>query len=86
MTKKKMTLLAVLSAFVMNAEAQSEKTEKTVDLNPVTVTGTGTYHKADNTPIAVKVITAKELKDAQASSLQDALSKLSSDITTSTNG
>ncbi|MDO4957909.1 MAG: TonB-dependent receptor [Prevotellaceae bacterium] len=86
MTKEKMTFLAVLSAFVMNAEAQSEKTEKTVDLNPVTVTGTGTYHKADNTPVAVKVITAKELKDAQASSLQDALSKLSSDITTSTNG
>lgn len=74
---------AVFAALSANAQTQSDKT---VELNPVTVTGTGTYHKADNAPIAVKVITAKELKDAQVSSLQDALGKLTSDITTCTNG
>ena len=83
MKKEKLLFLTVISALVVNANAQSDKA---VELNPVTVTGTGTYHKADNTPIAVKVISAKELKDAQVSSLQDALAKLSSDITTSTNG
>ena len=61
MNKEKILFLTIISAFVANANAQSDKT---VELNPVTVTGTGTYHKADNTPIAVKVISAKELKDA----------------------
>ena len=83
MNKEKILFLTIISAFVANANAQSDKT---VELNPVTVTGTGTYHKADNTPVAVKVISAKELKDAQVTSLQEALTKLSSDITTHTNG
>ena len=83
MKKKKIVYLAVMTAFAVNVNAQ---TDKAVELNPVTVTGTGTYHKADNTPIAVKVISAKELKDAQVTSLQEALTKLSSDITTHTNG
>ena len=83
MRKEKIIFLTVMSALAVNTNAQSEKN---VELNPVTVTGTGTYHKADNTPIAVKVISAKELKDAQVSSLQEALTKLSSDITTHTNG
>ena len=83
MKKKKIVYLAVMTAFAVNVNAQ---TDKVVELNPVTVTGTGTYHKADNTPIAVKVISAKELKDAQVTSLQEALTKLSSDITTHTNG
>ena len=83
MRKEKILFLTVMSALAINTNAQSEKN---VELNPVTVTGTGTYHKADNTPIAVKVISAKELKDAQVTSLQEALTKLSSDITTHTNG
>ena len=70
MKKKKIVYLAVMSAFAVNVNAQ---TDKAVELNPVTVTGTGTYHKADNTPIAVKVISAKELKDAQVSSLQETM-------------
>lgn len=59
---------------------------RSVVLNPVVVTGTGTYHKADNSPVAVKVISANELKNAQVTSLQEALSKLTSNITTHTNG
>lgn len=82
---KKKTLLVAAAMTVLAANAQTQ-TEKSVELNPVTVTGTGTYHKADNTPVAVKVITNKELKDAQVTNLADALSKLSSDITTHTNG
>jgi len=68
------------------AQTQSVETEKTVDLNPVIVTGTGTYRKAENSPVAVRVISAKELKDAQATSLQDALNRLTTNITTHTNG
>ena len=56
------------------------------DLNPVVVTGTGTYHRADNSPVAVRVITAKELKDAQVTTLQDALSRLTTNVTTHTSG
>ena len=55
-------------------------------LNPVVITGTGTYHRMDDSPLAVKVISAKEIHDAQASTLQDALSKLTTTITTHTNG
>lgn len=56
------------------------------ELNPVVVTGTGTYHTADNSPVAVKVISAKELKEVQATNVQDALNKLTSNITLHTNG
>ena len=57
-----------------------------IDLNPVVITGTGTYHKNDDSPIAVQVISAKQLRDAKATNLQDALSKLTPNITTHTNG
>lgn len=66
------------------AFAQSATTSH--DLNPVVITGTGTYHRADNSPVAVKVITAKELKDAQVTSLQDALTRLTTNVTTHTSG
>lgn len=60
--------------------------DRSTTLNPIVVTGTGTYHKVDNSPVAVTVISAKELKDAHVSTLQEALSKLTSNITTHTNG
>lgn len=55
-------------------------------LNPVIITGTGTYHKAESSPVEVKVISAKDLKSANVTSLQEALTKLSTNITTQTNG
>ncbi len=55
-------------------------------LNPVVITGTGTYHRADNSPVAVKVITAKELQNAKVSTLQEALARLTTHVTTHTNG
>lgn len=70
--------------------AQTTKTHhdslRAVALNPVVITGTGTYHRADNSPVAVKVITAEELQNARVSTLQDALSRLTTHVTTHTSG
>ncbi len=79
------SLVMLLSA-TYNATAQSRDSISTISLNPVVVTGTGTYHKAENSPVAVKVISKKELEDSQATSLQEALTKLTTNITTHTNG
>lgn len=81
-----MMLSAMLTICVSGYAQTAKNSETTIDLNPVIVTGTGTYHKAENSPVAVKVISAKELKDAQVTSVQDALSKLTTNITTHTNG
>ena len=79
---------SILSAMAPAALAQKSgaDTLKTQILNPVTVTGTGTFHKASDSPVAVNVITAKQLKDANVTSIQDALTKLTTNITTHTNG
>lgn len=82
--KKSVLLLSVLFVGIV-ANAQKE-TERSMTLNPVVVTGTGTYHKADNAPIAIKVISQEELKAASVTTLQEALTKLTSNITTHTNG
>ena len=71
---------------VVTANAQGDQQLKTIDLNPVVITGTGTYHKSDNSPVAVQVVSAKELRDAKVSNLQEALSRLTTNITTQTNG
>jgi len=73
---------AVLLAMGGTASAQTEAH----DMNPVVITGTGTYHRSDNSPVAVKVISAKELKDAQVTTLEEALARLTTNITTHTNG
>ena len=84
MTRRIAFTLASLLA--LSAAAGQTDSLHTVSLNPVVVTGTGTYHKADNSPVAVRVISAKELRDAHVTNLQDALSRLTSNITTHTNG
>ncbi len=61
-------------------------TMRIATLNPVVITGTGTYHKAENSPVEVKVISAKDLKSTNVTNLQEALTKLTSNITTQTNG
>ncbi|MBP3822077.1 MAG: TonB-dependent receptor [Bacteroidaceae bacterium] len=82
--------VAVLSLLGSTAFAQSKDDSsqgtKAHELNPVVVTGTGTYHRADNSPVAVKVISAKELKDAQVTTLEEALTRLTTNVTTHTNG
>lgn len=85
---EKAIVFAALVLAQMSASAQNSAVDvtKTVDLNPVVVTGTGTYRKAENAPVAVKVISAKEIKDAQVTNLQEALSRLTTNITTHTSG
>ena len=78
-------LTASILSLTTPALAQNDSI-RTITLNPVTVTGTGTFHRADNSPVAVKVISAEELQNAQVTNLQDALTKLTSNITTHTNG
>lgn len=77
--------LLVLWTMVPPLIAQTDSL-KTNTLNPVVITGTGTYHKANNSPVAVQVITAKEIQDSGVTNLQDALTRLTSNITTHTNG
>lgn len=92
---------AVLSLLGSTAFAQSDTVQQSAapsrqsearfpradhDLNPVVVTGTGTYHRVNNSPVAVKVITAKELRDTHATTLEDALTRLTTNVTTHTSG
>ena len=82
---QKILLMPIAAILPAIATAQSNTTREH-ELNPVIVTGTGTYHKAENSPVEVKVISAKELKDANVTSLQEALAKLTTNITVQTNG
>lgn len=79
-------LTALLFSAAITVKAQSDDQLRKINLNPVIITGTGTYHKNEDSPIAVQVIGAKELKDAKVTTLQEALTKLTSNITTHTNG
>lgn len=85
--QNKILIALALMASATNTDAQdrnSKVAEKAI--NEVVVTGTGTFRRESNSPIAVKVITAKELKDAQVTSLQEALTKLTPNVTTHTSG
>ena len=86
----KPTIILILAALFTEGAAfgqtQSDSVAHSYTLNPVVITGTGTYHRADNSPVSVKVITAKELRDAQVTSLSDALTRLTTNITTHTSG
>lgn len=87
MLKASLTIISLMIATSVAAQKETQKnTQKTIDLNPIVVTGTGTFHRADNSPVAVKVITAEELQKAQVTNLQEALTKLTTNITTHTNG
>ena len=60
--------------------------ESYINLGQVVVTGTGTHRRMTNSPVPIQVITAKDIENAGATSLEDALTKLSPNITTMTNG
>ena len=61
-------------------------TEKYVNINPVVVTGTGTHRRMDNSPIPVQVFSAKDLRTANVSNVQEAMSKLNPSVSFMTNG
>ena len=71
MTRHITLIIALMLSMIANVtNAQNEKDANPVvqirqDLNPVVITGTGTYHKNDNSPVAVQVISATELRDAK---------------------
>lgn len=83
---KKEILTIITSLSLSSGVLAQVDSMRITELNPVVVTGTGTYHTADNSPVAVKVISAKELKEVQATNVQDALNKLTPNITLHTNG
>lgn len=56
------------------------------NIGQVVVTGTGTHRRMTDSPVPVSVITAKEISNANASTLEDALVKLSPNISSYTNG
>ena len=60
--------------------------ESYINLGQVVVTGTGTHRRMTNSPVPIQVITSKDIENAGATSLEDALTKLSPNITTMTNG
>jgi len=86
---QKVLYYSVFIEFVLHfsfINAQTADSLRQVALNPVVITGTGTYHKADNSPVAVRAITTKELRDAGVTTLQEALTRLTTTITTHTSG
>lgn len=72
----------------LSAQTASDKdvAEIYINLDQVVVTGTGTHRRMSNSPVPIQVITAKDIENAGAKSLEDALTKLSPNITTTTNG
>lgn len=95
--KKKVLLTAVLCCLTGALCAQVTLSGKVTDkengeplvggeIGQVVVTGTGTHRRMTDSPIPVSVITAKEISNANASTLEDALVKLSPNISSYTNG
>lgn len=60
--------------------------ENHINIDQVVVTGTGTHHRMKDSPVPISVITAKEIKDANIATLQEALTKLSPSFSFYTNG
>ena len=61
-------------------------TESHNNLNQVVVTGTGTHRRMVDRPIPVNVLTAKDIKEANVTNLEEALTKLTSNFSFSTSG
>ncbi len=82
----------------INYESKRYSTLKSVDnvvirmvenpnnLSQVVVTGTGTHRRMVDSPIPVNVLTAKEIKAANVTNLEEALTKLTSNFSFSTSG
>ena len=61
-------------------------TESHNNLTQVVVTGTGTHRRMVDSPIPVNVLTAKDIKEANVTNLEEALTKLTSNFSFSTSG
>ncbi len=85
MKKEACSFFAFLCSVTM-LHAQGVGRDSVRIINDVVITGTGTYRKSNNAPVSVRVISSKELNDAHVTNLQDALVKLTPNVTTHTNG
>ncbi len=65
---------------------RTEAADTATQLQQVVVTGTGTHRRMADSPVPVTVITARELAASNASTIEEALVKLSPSISTFTNG
>ena len=79
-------LSATLCTPIYAQTATSDSTMRNTELTQVVVTGTGTHNKAQNAVVPVQVITSEELQRMQVTNLEDALTRLTSSVTTMTNG
>lgn len=95
--KKKFLLTAIFSCLVGSLCAQVTLNEKSTNkeydepltggnIGQVVVTGTGTHRRMTDSPVPVSVITAKEISTANVATLEDALVKLTPNISSYTNG
>ena len=87
--KLSVTHVSYLPVNVTSAQDNSiiiKMQESYINLGQVVVTGTGTHRRMTNSPVPIQVITSKDIENAGATSLDDALTKLSPNITTMTNG
>lgn len=57
-----------------------------MNIDQVVVTGTGSHRRMSNSPIPVKVLTGKDLKEASVTNFQDAMTKLNPSIVFMENG
>lgn len=60
--------------------------ESYMNVGQVVVTGTGTHHRMKDSPVPVAVITAKDLSEANVSTLDEALVRLTPSFSSMTNG
>lgn len=83
MIKQRITSTLLMSGIIATcAYGQAEKggnedmSQKTYELNPVVITGTGTYQRLKNTPVPVSVITSEEIKRAGITDFQQAMTMM----------
>lgn len=76
---KRLLFSAILGCASMCLYAQ-------IQLDEIVVTGTGTHRRLSNSPTPIQVITPNDLKNAHITSLDEALTKLAPNVTTTTNG
>lgn len=69
-----------------NRKIHVKLSENYNNIGQVVVTGTGTHRRMTDSPVPVSVITAKEISNANASTLEEALVKLTPNISSYTNG
>ena len=60
--------------------------ESNLNVGQVVVTGTGTHHRLKDSPVPVHVLTQREIANANATTIEEALQILSPSFTTMTNG